>query len=386
LACDQACIHCGPRAGAPRPDELTTEEALRVVGELADLGVKDVVLIGGEAYLREDCPLVIRAIRERGMGVSITTGGYNIDAGLARLLGDAGLVSASVSIDGLGTNHDRLRARTHSFRRAIAALEHLRSAGVATAVNSQINALTLPDLLPLLDRIAALGIDAWQLQITVPHGRAADNADIVLQPYMMLEVFRVVDEILVRADRLGVRIWAGNSLGYFGPGEAHLRRFVKPATRHFEGCEAGQSGLALESDGRVKSCPSLGGHAHTTAGSVRDHDLRSLWENAPELLHLGNRTLDDLWGWCRDCYYAEPCLAGCTAASEPLLGRPGNNPYCHHRARTLAEQGLRERVEQVSSAPAVGFGAGRFRILREAIDPARRADEGVVAVEEWTGE
>ena len=49
LACDQPCTHCGSRAGDARANELSTEEALRVVGELAAMNAKEVVLIGGEA-------------------------------------------------------------------------------------------------------------------------------------------------------------------------------------------------------------------------------------------------------------------------------------------------------------------------------------------------
>jgi MoaA/NifB/PqqE/SkfB family radical SAM enzyme len=52
LACDQKCRACGPRAGRSREDELDTDEALRLVEELADLGVGEVTLIGGEAYAR----------------------------------------------------------------------------------------------------------------------------------------------------------------------------------------------------------------------------------------------------------------------------------------------------------------------------------------------
>src|SRR6202161_1730173 len=75
LACDLACRHCGSRAGHDRPDELTTAEALDVVDQMADLGVKEVTLIGGEAYLREDWLEIIRKIRARGMICSTTSGG-----------------------------------------------------------------------------------------------------------------------------------------------------------------------------------------------------------------------------------------------------------------------------------------------------------------------
>src|SRR5262245_42529511 len=73
LACDLACGHCGSRAGRARPDELTTEEALSLVDQLAELGVIEVVLIGGESYLRPDWLDIIARIAERGMEPLLTT-------------------------------------------------------------------------------------------------------------------------------------------------------------------------------------------------------------------------------------------------------------------------------------------------------------------------
>src|SRR5580700_10409500 len=80
LACDLACRHCGSRAGHGRPDELTTAEALDLVDQMADLGVKEVTLIGGEAYLRADWLEIIRKIRARGMICSTTSGGRGLTA------------------------------------------------------------------------------------------------------------------------------------------------------------------------------------------------------------------------------------------------------------------------------------------------------------------
>ena len=65
LSCNLKCRHCGSRAGAPRSDELTTAEALSLVDALADAGVREVTLIGGEAYLRRDWLEIVRAIRSR---------------------------------------------------------------------------------------------------------------------------------------------------------------------------------------------------------------------------------------------------------------------------------------------------------------------------------
>src|ERR1700691_1657861 len=67
LRCDLACRHCGSRAGRERPEELTTAEALNLVDQMAELGVKEVTLIGGEAYLRDDWTDIARSVRAHGM-------------------------------------------------------------------------------------------------------------------------------------------------------------------------------------------------------------------------------------------------------------------------------------------------------------------------------
>ncbi len=67
LRCDLACRHCGSRAGRARRDELTSREALDLVIALRDLGVNEVTLIGGEAYLRSDWLDIVAAIHDLDM-------------------------------------------------------------------------------------------------------------------------------------------------------------------------------------------------------------------------------------------------------------------------------------------------------------------------------
>src|SRR5947209_3113571 len=99
LRCDLACGHCGSRAGKARAGELDTAEALDVVRQIAAMGVEEVTLIGGEAYLRDDWHVIARAIREAGMHCTITTGGRNLDPARAALAKAAGVESVSVSLD-----------------------------------------------------------------------------------------------------------------------------------------------------------------------------------------------------------------------------------------------------------------------------------------------
>jgi radical SAM protein with 4Fe4S-binding SPASM domain len=360
LACDLACRHCGSRAGRDRPDELSTAEALDLVEQMADLGVKEVTLIGGEAYLRHDWLDIIRAVRRRAMTCTTTSGGRGLTPAIVREAKDAGLQGASISIDGDEPTHDRLRGVAGSYRAAFAAMRAIRESGLRLSCNTQINRLSMPILGSLFETIADEGVQSWQIQLTVPMGRAADEPEILLQPHDLLELFPLLAALKKRCDERNVRLWPGNNIGYFGPYESILRGY------HYRGhggsCGAGRATLGIEANGAIKGCPSLP-TASFTGGNIRDGSLKDIWERSEPLRFTRERTTRDLWGYCKECYYAEECMSGCTWTSFVTLGKAGNNPFCHHRALEMARVGKRERVVRVSAAPGDPFDHGVFAIV-----------------------
>jgi radical SAM protein with 4Fe4S-binding SPASM domain len=366
LACDLACRHCGSRAGRERPDELSKTEALDLVEQIADLGAKEVTLIGGEAYLRDDWLDIIRAIRARGLDCTMTSGGRGLTEDLIASAAQAGLMGASISIDGDEQTHDRLRGVEGSYRSAMEAMRIMRSRKMRVSCNTQINRLSVPHLPGILEKIAALGIHSWQIQLTVPMGRAADEPDVLLQPYDLIDVFPLLAKLKKRCDELGVRLWPGNNIGYFGPYESELRGFQPGG--HGGSCGAGKATLGIEANGAIKGCPSLPTEAWT-GGNIRDDKLVDIWERSAPLRYTRDRTTDDLWGYCASCYYAEDCMSGCTWTSFVTFGKAGNNPYCHHRALEMQKAGKRERVVKVDDAPGQPFDHGVFRIEVEDLPP-----------------
>jgi radical SAM protein with 4Fe4S-binding SPASM domain len=357
LKCDLACRHCGSRAGRERPDELTTAEALDLVGQMADLGVLEVSLIGGEAYLRDDWQEIVAAVRAAGMQCTMVTGGRGLGTERARAAAAAGLQSVSVSIDGAQAVHDGLRGVAGSHRAALEAARCLREAGIPVAVNTQINRLSAGDLPSVLETAIALHAHAWQIMLTVAMGRAADAPDVLLQPYELLELFPRLAALKARCDAAGMRLLPGNNIGYFGPFETVLRGSLPRG--HRGACGAGCSTLGIEADGAVKGCPSLQ-TTPWTGGNLRDASLKDIWERSAPLRAMRDFTEADLWGYCRRCYYADECRAGCTWTAFSLFGRAGNNPLCHHRALEMRRSGQRERLVQVERAPGAPFDHGRF--------------------------
>jgi radical SAM protein with 4Fe4S-binding SPASM domain len=367
LACDHACTHCGSRAGVARDGELSTDEALGVVAQLAELGTRECVLIGGEAYLHAGFLAIVRALAARGIAPALTTGGRGITPELARALADAGIAYVSVSVDGLEATHDVMRNLRGSWRSAMCALEQLRDAGIVTASNINLNRLNHRDLEPLYDELCARGIGSWQVQLTAPLGRAADRTELLLQPWELLDVVPRVAALKQRARADGIVVTPGNNLGYFGPEETQLRSLGSADGDHWRGCQAGRFVMGIEAHGAIKGCPSL--QPAYVGGDVRASSIEAIWRDTAELAALRTRTVADLWGFCRSCPFAATCLGGCSFTAHAISGRPGNNPYCHYRARTLAKQGLRERLVPGSAAPGRPFDHGVFEIVVEPMDP-----------------
>jgi nif11-class peptide radical SAM maturase 3 len=373
LKCNLACQHCGSRAGHARNEELTTSEALDLVRQMAEVGIKEVTIIGGEAFMRHDWLEIARAISQAGMLCSMTTGGFGVSLDMARRMKEAGISAVSISVDGLKDTHDRLRGRVGSWESCFRTMSHLREVGIFFGCNTQINRYSAPELPLVYERILEAGARAWQIQLTVPMGNAVENAAILLQPYELLDLYPMLAEIAKRAQRDGLSLQPGNNIGYYGPYERLLRGRGE-AWGFWQGCAAGLSTIGIEADGAIKGCPSLPTAAYT-GGNVRDRTLHEIVENSSELrFNLGAGT-EHLWGFCKTCEFAQLCRGGCTWTSHVFFDRRGNNPYCHHRALTQASQGIRERLVLQTKAPGLPFDNGVFEIITESTSVALNPDD-----------
>lgn len=382
LRCDHECAHCGSRAGDARQDELSTEELLEVADALARMGAREVTLIGGEAYLRGDCYRLIEHMTKAGIRVTMQTGGRGLTADRARKLRAAGLAAVGVSVDGTPEVHDTLRASPGSHAAAMQGIANARAAGMIVTSNSQINRLNMHVLKETAELLAEAGVAVWRAQMTAPMGRAADRPDWLLEPYMIMEVIDTLAEIqrwaVQRATERGqareraFHVRLGNNLGYFGPHETLLRSRPGSPESYWQGCSAGKFVMGIESDGTIKGCPSLP-TAPYTGGNVRTAALEDIWAHAEQISFARDRGTSELWGFCKSCYYAEVCRAGCSFTAHSAIGRRGNNPFCYYRAAQLKKKGLRERIVLAKQAPGDPYDFGLYEIVEEPWDASPQA-------------
>ncbi len=125
--CNFRCRYCMPAEGlewVPREEVLSFEEIARLVRLLADMGVDEVRLTGGEPLVRRDLPTLVGMLSsiEGVNDLSLTTNGVLLDR-LAGPLVAAGLRRINVSLDSLSHVRFAEITRRDALDRVLAGLE-----------------------------------------------------------------------------------------------------------------------------------------------------------------------------------------------------------------------------------------------------------------------
>jgi MoaA/NifB/PqqE/SkfB family radical SAM enzyme len=97
--CNLACAYCNEYDDHSKP--VPTQEMIRRVDKLAELGTGVITLSGGEPLLHPELDEIIAAIRRRGVLACVITNGYLLTADRVQRLGRAGLDHMQSSIDNI---------------------------------------------------------------------------------------------------------------------------------------------------------------------------------------------------------------------------------------------------------------------------------------------
>ena len=309
-SCPLRCLHCRADAQHHRhPDELTTEEGLDLVAQAAEMGVRVLVVTGGDPLARPDVFTFLTAIRDAGMHAGFSpsvTPRLTVDA-LARAV-DAGAATVHLSLDGARPEtHDGFRGVRGSFERTLRAIEAAGSLGARLQVGTTVSRRTvadLPDVVGLIDG----HVDLWTLFFLVPTGRA--EAEDLLDAQGHEDVLNW----LADADLpFATRTIAAPS----------YRRILAQRGRPVGPPVNDGNGFAFVSHlGDV--CPS--GFLQLPAGNIRTASLAQTYRKSALFVSL--RDSDALRGKCGRCEFRGLC-GGSRARAWGLTGDPlAADPTC----------------------------------------------------------
>src|SRR6266446_4277376 len=145
-ACNIACVHCLSSSGRRRPRELTTQQSLALVDELAEMQVFQIHFGGGEPFIYPGIWQVLEHARDRGLVMCVSTNGTLITQDRARRLAELEPIYFQVSLDG-GTpqTNDRIRGEG-VFKRAMRGLGLLEAANLSLTINSVLTRYSFNEL------------------------------------------------------------------------------------------------------------------------------------------------------------------------------------------------------------------------------------------------
>lgn len=274
--CNLRCRHCGSDCMAASEDvDMPLEDFLRALDSIP-AGERPpeftVVLTGGEPLLRPDITDVGRAIRERGVGWSMVSNGWFYDEAMHRRLMNAGMGALTISLDGLGENHDWMRGRAGSWQRTLRAISiAAKEIYINFDVVSCINRRNIGQLDAMHDCLASLGVKQWRIFTVIPIGRAKDDPQMHLSD---AEFVQLMDFIRARREGAAAVKEGPRPMNVTFSCEGYLGRYERKVRQNPFFCRAGVTIASVLIDGRICGCPNIDRDAFSQGNIYRD----SLWD------------------------------------------------------------------------------------------------------------
>ena len=345
--CNLRCVHCYADSHAQQyPGELTPEQCLSVVDDLADYQASALLLSGGEPLLHPHLPAILERATSRGLKVTLSTNGTRITREWAARFKELGVAYVGISLDGIGPVHDSFRGVPGAFEAAIRGFRLCEDAGQKTGLRLTLTRNNVQCMADILHFIEQENIPRVCFYHLVPTGRGVDVA--ALRP----EEARAALDMLIER----VHTWraAGSS--------RELLTVTQPADGIYillrqlrEGNPLAEQTLRLlrwngggaNSSGRGIANIDTQGFIHpdqfwqsVTLGNVKHEKFSDVWEaaSAPSAERLQElRGSDDplerqkkLSGRCASCKHFALCGGGYRTRAAIANGHwYGSDPGCY---------------------------------------------------------
>jgi 12,18-didecarboxysiroheme deacetylase len=327
-ACNLRCVHCYARADERiHEKELSHEEGVALLDDLAEFGVPVVLFSGGEPLVRPDLVDLARYAVSKGMRAVISTNGTLIDEETAGRLHDVGLSYVGVSLDGMEEVNDRFRGKRGAFKDAMNGIRNCRKAGLKVGLRFTINRMNVGEVPAIFDLLEAEEIPRVCFYHLVYAGRGSELMEEDLAPG---ETRRVVDLIMDRTRDLHERGLDKEVLTVDNHADGpyvYLRMLREGDTRASEVLELLRMNEG-NSSGRGIGCVSWDGsvHAdqfwrHESFGNVRERPFSAIWSDPshPLMARLKDKKRY-VTGRCAECRWLDVCAGNFRVRAEAATG------------------------------------------------------------------
>ena len=142
--CNWRCKYC--YIASHHNPGMTYDEIKKLLQELREMGTMDLILTGGEMFLRKDALDIIKLARDLHFDVSVFSNASLITKCIADKLSEMHISIFSSTIFSLDENvHDEMTQVKGSLKRAMEGVKHLKSSGVPLQLKAPITNINTYD-------------------------------------------------------------------------------------------------------------------------------------------------------------------------------------------------------------------------------------------------
>ncbi|MGA2193281.1 MAG: radical SAM protein [Nitrospirota bacterium] len=332
--CNLSCVHCRSASTMNSFDTaFDTEEAKKLIDDIAAFSQPVIVLSGGEPLLRADLFDIAAYGSDKGLRMCIATNGSLVTDEVCLKMKAAKIRMVSMSLDGSNAGtHDNFRNQTGAFAGVERAAALFNKHGIEFLINSSFTKRNQREIPDVMKFAKGLGAKAWYMFMIVPTGRGEEimNELISKEDYEDLlkwhyEMEKNETEMLVRptcAPHYYRIVPQMNKLA--AEGDKLERRTLKFSTGGAKGCLAGQVICLITAEGDVFPCS----YFPHSAGNVKKTPFKEIWEKSQLFEEL--RDFKKYKGKCGVCEYINVC-GGCRARADAVYGDYlEEEPFCSY--------------------------------------------------------
>jgi len=311
--CNFSCQHCYSRTDPS--EELDCGTLLTCIEKIISAGVLSINFGGGEPLLRKDLTDIAAFASQKGLRVSMNSNGYLLNRETASRLKTNGFSKVGISIDShIPEVHDHFRGISGSHEKAVAALAHLKDAGIKTSISTVICKINHQNIQELISFAEQHGVHQLNFHNFKCSGLGYSNKDALdLSPDEWKEFYLLAREAKQQGRRLEISL--------DDPIIASLGERTETDSL-VKGSVCGKLSLNIKSNGDITPC----GFIPLVIGNIVKDELKHVWDASPVLDRLRNKKPT---GKCSSCKSYEDCLGGCSARALALTGDFNNpDPHC----------------------------------------------------------
>lgn len=235
--CNLKCHYC--KIWKKKRKELTTEQILSLIDQMAQCRTQRIGFVGGEALLRNDFEEIVDYVKKQGIYVTLVSNGLLISDNIDII---KKLDCLILSFDGRKQNHERGRMKG-SYEKLMSAFDACKRNNIKVVTLTVLNKYNLQDIDYVLDTVREFG---FRSTFHVLQG----NNDC----YPTDDEYRNALNYLIRQKKRGAPIVVSTKTLKFLMRWPNFKRFVTKKRIGCLTCRAGQLIFNIDTDGKIAAC------------------------------------------------------------------------------------------------------------------------------------